>query len=320
MAEAEERAAAASASPQAKTIELDPRSPGPTGGEEFNLPDFVWNCGNSQVMQYVQELVSENSSLKRQAKPDMLDRSADEVNPTRDVPCTSALFDTKEVDVDRVMAFLSTVGDNDGHQIQPLVTLLGEHASNALVCSQVCVALENLTFTDTENRKTIVDQGGIEAIMKFIEDHQDEKAAVLRPGIDALWNITFHDEAVDRMSESGDLLERFLKVVQKHTDATDVQAGACAVLLNLSVKDRNRWKIVELGGVALVATAMQRHSQCEEVLEQGCQALYMLAYHQDLRPIVQEKCGNVATLAAAYPHGAGRAQKWGRWLQEVLAC
>merc|ERR1712070_1118654 len=133
--------------------------------------------------------------------------------------------------------------------------------------------------------------------------------------------ITFDDEAVDRMAEgSGDHLERFLAVAQKHVDAAEMQAGACAVLLNLAVQERNRWKIVTLGGVALVSAAMQRHSQCEEVLEQGCQALYMLAYHQDLRPLVLENCGNAASLAASYPHGAGRAQKWGRWLQEVLAC
>merc|ERR1711988_1804593 len=123
------------------------------------------------------------------------------------------------------------------------------------------------------------------------------------------------------MSEApGDNLERFLAVAQKHEDVADLQAGSCAVLLNLAVKEQNRWKIVQLGGVALVSAAMQRHSQSEEVLEQGCQALYMLAYHQDIRPIVLEKCGNAASLAASYPHGAGRVQKWGRWLQEVLAC
>jgi len=152
-----------------------------------------------------------------------------------------------------------------------------------------------------------------------LEQHQDASYALLRSAVDALWNITFDDEAVDRMA-GGDHLEHFLAVVRRHMDAAELQAGACAVLLNLAVKEQNRWKIVQLGGVALVAEAMQRHSQQEEVLEQGCQALYMLAYHQDLRPHVAEKCGNAASLAASYPHGAGRAQKWGRWLQEVLAC
>ena len=52
------------------------------------------------------------------------------------------------------------------------------------------------------------------------------------------------------------------------------------------MKEQNRWKIVQLGGVTLIAGAMQRHSKAEEVLEQGCQALYMLAYHQDLELVV----------------------------------
>jgi len=92
------------------------------------------------------------------------------------------------------------------------------------------------------------------------------------------------------------------------------------VLLNLAVREQNRWAIAQGDGVSLVVKPMHRHSQSEEVLEQGCQTLYMLAYHQDLRPIVlRAEAGGAAAVAAAYP-GSGRAQKWGRWLQEVLAC
>lgn len=234
---------------------------------------------------------------------------------------TSSLFDTGDVNVDRAMTFLSTIGDNDGHQIPPLLALLGEQANNVQVCTKVCAVLENLTFTDTENRRSIVKHDGVEAILKFMVQHQKAESVLLRPAIDALWNITFEDEAVERMADApANHLEQFLAVVQKHPEAAELQAGSCAVLLNLAVKEQNRWKIVQLGGVALISAAMQRHSQCEEVLEQGCQALYMLAYHQDIRPIVLEKCGDAASLAAGYPHGAGRVQKWGRWLQEVLAC
>jgi hypothetical protein len=324
---AEKKAAAAEErlkdAPTEKAFDMDPRSPG--DGEEYSLPDFVWSCGNSQVMEYVQQLASENAALKRKSAShdaSTAGQAQDELaTPVKELKLTAALFDTRDVNADQAMAFLSTVTESDGHQIPPLLTLLKEHASNTQVCAQVCAALENLTFTDTENRGTIVRQGGVEAIVQFMEQHQDSEHVLLRAAVDALWNITFDDAAVDRMAEApGGHLEPFLAVVQKHMESADLQAGACAVLLNLAVKEQNRWKIVQLGGVALVSSAMQRHSQSEEVLEQGCQALYMLAYHQDLRPLVQEKCGNAASLAASYPHGAGRAQKWGRWLQEVLAC
>merc|ERR1711988_1737455 len=120
------------------------------------------------------------------------------------------------------------------------------------------------------------------------------------------------------MSEApGDNLERFLAVAQKHQDAAELQAGSCAVLLNLAVKEQNRWKIVQLGGVALVSAAMQRHPNSEEVLEQGCQALYMLAYHQDLKPLVLEAQGGEAAQIAARCRSS-RVQKWGQWLEEVL--
>merc|ERR1712185_328596 len=97
------------------------------------------------------------------------------------------------------------------------------------------------------------------------------------------WNVTFDDEAVDRMAAPG-VVERFLAVMANHAEAAEVQAGCCAVLLNLAVKEENRWKIVQAGGVSLVSAAMAKYPQNEEVLEQGCQALYMLAYHQELRP------------------------------------
>jgi hypothetical protein len=324
VAELELRLATAEASPErvARDQDQELRSPGGPASDEFNLPDFVWNCGNSQVMEYVQKLVSDNAMLKRHhgspEVPDIGSIGDQSEGAVKEFPLSSALFDTSDVNVDRAMAFLSTISDSDGHQIPPLLTLLVDHADNVQVCFKVCAALENLTFTDADNRRAIVKQDGIEKMLRFMEQYQDGNAAFLRPAVDAIWNVTFEDEAVDRMAAGG-LLERFLAVVQKRLDASEVQAGACAVLLNLAVKEQNRWKIVQLGGVAHMAAAMQQHSQCEEILEQGCQALYMLAYHQDLRPLVQSKCGDAATLAVSYPHGA-RAQKWGRWLQEVLAC
>jgi len=313
IADMEERLAA-SARSSSPSFEL--RSPDRTS-DEFNLPDFVWNCGNSQVMEYVQKLVNDNAVLKRQATS--TPPPTEESQVSRDLQAVSDNFDAKETDAEVACAFARSVCDADGHQILPLLNLLVSHGDNAQVCFEICTALENLTFTDSENRHAIVQNDGLEKILNFMEKHKDGESALIRPAVDALWNITFDDVAVDRMTESAGLLERFLSVVQTRQEAAELQAGACAVLLNLAVKEQNRWKIVQLDGVAHMAAAMKQHQQCEEVLEQGCQALYMLAYHQDLRPRVQSQCGDAATLAASCPQGA-RAQKWGRWLQEVLAC
>jgi len=303
------------------------RSGGREGDEEFNLPDFVWSCGNSEVMAFVQKLVAENSALRRlqgAAPADATLVTAPGQAPAGAAknapPLASSLFDTREVSVDRALAFLSTITESDGHQVEALLNLLNtEHPGNVHVCSQVCAALENMTFTDTENRRSIVQRGGIEAIFAMIDRHQDSDSSLIRPAVDALWNLTFDDEAVDRATEA-DGIKRITATMQKHEAASDLQGGACAVLLNLAVREQNRWAIAQGDGVSLVVKAMHRHSQSEEVLEQGCQTLYMLAYHQDLRPIVlRAEAGGAAAVAAAYP-GSGRAQKWGRWLQEVLAC
>ncbi|CAK0870892.1 unnamed protein product [Prorocentrum cordatum] len=119
--------------------------------------------------------------------------------------------------------------------------------------------------------------------------------------------------------------------MQAHAGASELQGGACGVLLNLAEREKHRWKI-ESGGIGMVAAAMQRHCQDirdEEVLEQGCQALSgsrrpASASREDLRPHVLAASGrDAAALAASYAPpgggGCGRAQKMGRMLQEVLA-
>lgn len=303
--------------------DVDSPRPGQLIGGEVILPDFVWKCGSSQVMEYVQKLAAEVSALRLQ--------SASAVSPNNKAEQTfkealndspallaSSLFDTNEVNVERALAFLGTIGESDGHQIQPLLKLLEEYADNIQVCSQACGALESLTFTDVDNRQAIAQKGGVEAILSVLQRHQDADPALLRFAVDALWNLTFDDEAVDRATKANGI-ESVLSAMKAHVGAMELQAGACAVLLNLAVRAEHRWKIVQAGGVELIVTAMQQHSHAEEVLEQGCQTLYMLAYHQDLRHLVlASKGGDAAALAIASMNTAGRAQKWGHWLQEAL--
>lgn len=286
-------------------------------GEEFNLPDCIWTCGNSEVIAFVQRLAAENAMLK---------------GPSLDVPTSPAgeggarrlqmsePFNAGGADYKSAVAFAKTITEHDGHQIQPLLTLLEEHMEDVKVAAQVCAALENLTFTDNDNRKTIVNASGVEAIVTFLKRHGDSDGAVLQHAVDALWNITFDDEAVDRATAAG-AIACILTIMGSHPDSAGVQSGACAVLLNLAVRSENRWSIIQGGAVGFIAAAMERHVSSEEVLEQGCQALYMLAYHPDLRPhVMAGKGGEAAKLATGYMNGAGRAQKWGKWLLEVLEC
>jgi len=282
-------------------------------GGEGTLPAFVVAaCDNAEVRAFVENLVAENAALRLRVSS-----LGDEVPavPTAKADTADALG--AEADIVGALSLAGTVTEGDGHQIQPLIAMLKEHADDIQVCSQACAALETLTFTSAENRCAVVQQGGIEIILAMMQRHRDADPALLRRSIDALWNLTFDAEAVDHVAQAGGV-EQVIELMKLHGGRADLQGGACGVLLNLAAKEHNRWRIARGGGLALVVAAMQQHAQSEEVLELGCQALYMLAYHQDLRPLVlAAQAGEVAASAASR---RGRAQKWGRWLQEVLAC
>ena len=42
-----------------------------------------------------------------------------------------------------------------------------------------------------ENQSQVVDNGGVELVLKVFQMHGDAGAAMLRPVIDVLWNLTF---------------------------------------------------------------------------------------------------------------------------------
>jgi len=256
----------------------------------------------SEVIEFVRGLATDNAALRRQ-------QQRQPQPPQQQVVAASA----KE-------AIAAGVAESDGYQIAPLLVLLQEKHSDLEISMKVCSALETLTFNMSENRVTVVKNGGLKALVDLLDEHKDASGPLLRPAVDALWNLTFEEIAVDAATEAG-AIEHVAALMQTHRGEASLIAGACAILLNLAVREENRWKIVESGSVGLMASAMQQHPENEELMELGSQALYMLAYHQDLKPVVLAARGSeAAALAAACPPGAGKAQMWGRWLQEVLAC
>jgi len=254
--------------------------------EDFELPDFVQRCGKTEVKQ-------------QQSQPVQQQQQA--------VSTTAA------------EAIAAGVAESDGHQIAPLLALLQEKHSDLRISMKVCSALETLTFKTSEHRVQVVKQGGLKALVDLL-DEQKDAGALLRPAVDTLWNLTFEEEAVEAATRVG-AIESLAALMQKHRGEPVLIAGACAVLINLAAREENRWKIVDSGSVGLMASAMQQHSDNKELMWLGSLALYMLAYHQELKPAVLAARGiEAAAFAAACPHGAGTAQMWGRWLQEVLAC
>merc|ERR1711972_136640 len=117
-------------------------------------------------MAFVQKLVAENAALKEK-QSNIVAPNICPPNHSGEASTSSTIpFNTEGVTADRALAFASTISESDGHQIKPLLSLLKDHKNDIKVCSQVCEALEGLTFTDTVNRRMFIQQGGIEAIMR----------------------------------------------------------------------------------------------------------------------------------------------------------
>ncbi|CAJ1395938.1 unnamed protein product [Effrenium voratum] len=221
----------------------------------------------------------------------------------------------EEATAESAIAFASP-RDLGGEHVADLLALLNKFQGQVQVVSKVCTALENLTFSDVDVLSAVVQGSGVEMLLSTLQLHEGEEAAMLRSAVDTLWNLTFDEKAVDRATASG-AVERLAAVMAKHPTAAELQVGCCAVLLNLAVVEQNRYKIVQCGACSLLASAVETHNGSEEVVEHGCQALYMLAYHNELRPMVLASRGAEAASCAARCQGP-QTQKWGRWLQEVL--
>merc|ERR1719343_1245079 len=89
-----------------------PSSPADQADEQFNLPDFVWSCGNSEVMAYVQRLMAESLDLKQQLR-DASQNAAPGQVVAMDTPpkeaCPKEPFDThREISAEQAVAFAKT--------------------------------------------------------------------------------------------------------------------------------------------------------------------------------------------------------------------
>eukprot|EP00439_Symbiodinium_sp_Y106_P013532 s5294_g1.t4 len=242
------------------------------------IPMQIWQLQPTDVLLRPRQAQLEELSAKLQQDRDLGDAQLEELSAKLQQGNVPA--ECSEESVREALAF---AGENcEGKHIDSLINLLGKHVSNLAVCSQVCAALENLTFTDVDNQSRIVDLGGIELILHVLETHEDADGALLRPVVDSLWNLTFNAKAVERATATGGV-RRVASVLAKNLATPDVLGGVCAVLLNLAVVDENRHQIVQCGGAESMVQAIKAHQGREEVVEHACQALYLLAYHTELR-------------------------------------
>jgi len=311
------RAEAASTPAVSDASAFSPTSNDCRDENEFELPDFIWKCGSSEVMGFVQSIMREIAAARKLRSASGRLRIA--LGSLGGTPFRSPILSAREGRTDSIADLASEIGEQEGNHAMALVARLQEHAEDPQACTRVCIALEKATFTNPETRLAVVRHGGIQAILDVLGLHHEASGPSLLPAVEVLWNLTFEDEAVDSATAAG-AIQRVTALMQANGDEAELLGASCAVLVNLAVQQQNCWKIMEGGSAALVTSSMQRHPDNSELLELGCQALYMLACHQDMRALVRAAGGgHAATLAAASSHSRGQAQKWGRWLQEVLA-
>lgn len=175
--------------------------------------------------------------------------------------------------------------------------------------------IEARTFFETENRAPVIQSGGVEAIFSVLEKYVNTEDIVFY-GIGAMWNLTFCNEAVERIETTN--ITNTLQIMDVHHNSQKIQAGCCATIMNLASTQTNRDAIVNFHGLSRLVKAIEKHADSAIVLEQACQALYMIGYHPDIKKSVLEARGlSAAEIAKNHPSQAAR--KWGTWLHEILA-
>merc|ERR1712008_131009 len=168
---------------------------------EFDLPDFMWKCGSSEVMGFVQGIMRENAALRRWRYAGGRLRTA--LGSLESSPSRSPMLSARGGGTNSILDFTVEISEHDGHHAQALVSGLREHAKDPQACAQVCVALETVPFTNPKTRLAVVEHGGIQAILDVLGQHQEARGPSLLPAVEVLWNLTFEDEAVESATAAG---------------------------------------------------------------------------------------------------------------------
>ena len=147
----------------------------------------------------------------------------------------------------------------------------------------------NLCVGNNDNRRRVAQAGGVEAVVKAMNDHPFDEL-LLQQTCHLLLHLSMghwyvnSNNCEERRSLIGQAggVEAVTKAMQRHPSFAELLTFACGVLWNLCFGNNdNRRRVAEAGGVEAVVKAMNDHPFDELVLERTCHLLLRLSTHAD---------------------------------------
>jgi hypothetical protein len=158
--------------------------------------------------------------------------------------------------------------------IEAIVAAMRTHPGAEEVQENGCGALSNLA-NNTDNEVHIQAAGGIEAIVAAMRTHPGAEE-VQKNGCNALNNISYQNTENQQALLSLDAISLVISAIEAFPHYADLQLSCCGVLGNLANPGADTTKVRAAGGLRLVLTAMESHTEVENVQQNACEALRLI--------------------------------------------
>lgn len=163
--------------------------------------------------------------------------------------------------------------DNGTEAVKSVLCAMERHPVGA-VQEAGCRALCTLA-THSEHRILIGQHGGIEAVLRTMEDHQDD-TKVIAAGCSVLCHLAALPSNGCKIAALGGIL--IVLRAMERVETPLLQEAGCGALCNLAAGNHdNKTEIISFRGIQVVLRAMEHHVEVAAVQEVGCSVLCNLA-------------------------------------------
>lgn len=188
----------------------------------------------------------------------------------------------------------------DAGGIDAIADAMIEFADDDVVLEGALLALSNVCVP-RENVRNILDANLIELTVGAMNGSV-ENCGVQEHGAAVMANLAAHDEARDRITESGGCNAIVVSMVVNPNDVA-VQIQALHAISNLCVSDDDKKiNLADAGGIDAVIGAMQYHRDDPHIQEYGSWALSVLGMNEDNKSYIGREGGADVIVRSMWVH------------------
>lgn len=207
--------------------------------------------------------------------------------------------------------------DHSSDQVLAIKRVIAQCVDLSLILKEdrafFCETIEAVSFHEGPLRDAA--QEAVTVLVDLLENEEDPKTASSALG--ALWNLT-SSSATDNIFEDDQLVHVSRKTMLAFPESPDVQGNATGVLVNLSAAEdvSIKKKLLHLGCIEAIVSAVTRHSANSLVLEHACQLLSILAANRELKThLNSEHIRTVLDIASKSRDPS--VKRWTAWLAKL---